>query len=86
MDLNGLKLSSGGIHVETGGISVSSGGLVVKSGGLTIETGKLDIKDADMLARSIQAKAPSTVVNGSIISAASDNENFVGNIIHMKGP
>ena len=60
MDLNGLKLSSGGIHVETGGISVSSGGLIVKSGGLTLETGKLDIKEADILARSIHANAPST--------------------------
>ena len=85
MDLNGLRLGSGGIQVETGGISVSAGGIVVKSGGITVETGELDVKEADILARSFKADAPMTTVDGAIIAAASNNEHFLGSILQLKG-
>ena len=66
-------------------IQVSSGGIVIQGGGLTLNTGKLDLKQADIITRSIQANAPITTIDGAIISASSSNQNFVGDVLYLKG-
>ena len=82
VETSSLSVKSGGLVVHAGSLEVKSGGLKVE-GGLALESGDMTLKGGFHVEGGMQGTAEG---GGDAIVGRSDDVNFSGSLIKLKGP
>jgi len=82
VETSSLSVKSGGLAVQAGGLEVKSGGVKVE-GGLILESGDMTLKGGFHVEGGIQGSAEG---GGDAIVGRSDDVNFSGSLMKLKGP
>lgn len=85
LQLNHIRLLSGGVHVSSGGVQVDAGGVMVQ-GGLTVASGGVSFLEGSVAASSISVQRGAESVDASaLIAAGSSSASFVGTMLELSG-
>lgn len=82
LEMQGLKLKSGGVDVDAGGVTINAGGLQV-NGGLSIESGGLFLKNQAFTAGAFVAEANADNRVGSLLFAKANSSTYSGVLVDL---